>query len=324
LAFSEAISMRSAMGLALAALLAAIQARDAGAQSAPAPPRAPLGPAEAWSAWSWDPLVLLGLVAAAAVYARGLRTYWGRVGRGQGVRSWQVAAYAGGLGAVGAALISPLDALAEELFTAHMIQHLVLIVAAAPLLVLGAPLVPALWALSRARRHALGRWWRGARLVRAGWRALSQPAIVWALYAMTLWVWHLPFLYQAALVSAPVHALEHATLLASALLFWWTALHPGRAGRVGYGAGVLYVFTAGLQSGLLGVLLTFARTPWYPAYAPSEAAWGLGPLEDQQLAGLLMWVPGGLAHVAAALGLLVAWLVSAEREARRREQTAEA
>jgi putative membrane protein len=284
----------------------------------------PAGPGEAWSAWAWDPLVLLGLVAASAVYARGLRIYWGRVGAGRGVRRWQAMAYASGLLALVVALVSPLDALAEALFTAHMVQHLLLVVVAAPLLVLGAPLVPGLWALPRARRLALGRWWHDARRVWGGWRLLSQPAVVWTLYAATLWIWHLPVLYEAALASASAHALEHVTLLLSALLFWWTALHSGHPGRLGHGAGVLYVFAASLPSGLLGVLLTFARTAWYPAYAPSEAAWGLSPLEDQQLAGLLMWVPGGLAHVIAALGLLVAWLASAERQSRRRDRSAEA
>jgi putative membrane protein len=279
-------------------------------------------PANVWTAWAWDPLVLLGLMLATAVYARGLRTYWRRVGAGEGVRPWQAAAYAGGLAAVVVALVSPLDALAEALFAAHMVQHLVLILVAAPLLVLGAPLVPALWSLDRPQRHAIGRWWRRARRVRAAWRALSQPGLVWALYAATLWLWHLPALYQAALASPPLHALEHATLLGSALLFWWTALHPGRPGRVGHGPAVLYVFTAGVQSGLLGVLLTFAPVPWYPAYAPGEAAWSLAPLEDQQLAGLLMWVPGGVAHLLVALALFVAWLSAAEREARRRERAA--
>ena len=305
--------------MATAALLACVGTRGAAARVGAAP-----GPGDVWSAWSWDPLVLLALVVAAAVYARGLQRYWGRVGVGRGVRAWQAAAYAGGLAGVAVALLSPLDALAEALFAAHMVQHLLLIVVAAPLLVLGVPLVPGLWAFARPRRHALGRWWRNSEPVRAGWRALSRPAVVWVIYAAVLWPWHLPALYQRALTSVPVHALEHATLLGSALLFWWTALHPGRAGRLGHGAGVLYVFTAGLQSGLLGVLLTFARAPWYPAYAPTEAAWGLSPLDDQQLAGLLMWVPGGLAHVGAALGLLVAWLGQAEREARRRERVSEA
>lgn len=310
---------RQAVALPLALAITLVGAAPAAAQAAGAAPT----PGDVWSAWSWDPLVLLGIVAAAAVYARGLRVFWRRVGIGRGVRAWQAAAYAGGLAALVVALVSPLDALAEALFAAHMVQHLVLMLVAAPLLVLGAPLVPALWALRRGRRHALGRWWRQARSLRAAWAALSQPGVVWALYAATLWLWHVPVLYQAALASAPIHALEHLTLLASALLFWWTALHPGRSGRLGHGLGVLYVFTAGLQSGLLGILLTFARAPWYPAYAPGEAAWGLSPLEDQQLAGLLMWVPGGLAHLLAALALFAVWLAGAEREARRRERAAE-
>ncbi len=284
---------------------------------------APPAPADLWTAWSWDPAVLLGLVAAAAVYARGVRTFWARVGTGRGVARWQAAAYAGGLAALFIALVSPLDALSSALFAAHMVQHLLLILAAAPLLVLGSPVVPFLWAFRRARRRAIGRWWRRASAVRAGWHALSQPAVVWVLYTATLWIWHLPGLYQAALASEPIHALEHLALLATALLFWWTVLHPGRHGRLGYGPGVLYVFAATVQSALLGILMTFARAPWYPAYAASTEAWGLTPLEDQQLAGLLMWVPAGLVYLVAASALFVAWLQIAERETQRREHAAE-
>jgi putative membrane protein len=279
-------------------------------------------PRDLWTAWSADPAVLLGLVLAAALYARGLRRYWQRVGSGRGIARWQAVAYTAGLGAVAVALVSPLDALSTALFAAHMAQHLVLVQVAAPLLVLGAPLVPGLWAFGPATRRAIGRWWRHAPGPRAVWRVVSQPLVVWVLFAGVLWGWHLPALYQAALVSAPIHAAEHASLLGAALLLWWTVLHPGRSGRLGYGAGVLYLFATGLHSGLLGAFLTFAPVPWYPSYAPTVAAWGLSPRDDQQLAGLLMWVPGGLLFVLAACGLLVAWLQATERAVRRREAAA--
>jgi cytochrome c oxidase assembly factor CtaG len=106
-------------------------------------------------------------------------------------------------------------------------------------------------------------------------------------------MWHLPGLYQATLRSEILHTLQHASFLGTGLLFWWTVVH-GREGRMGYGASVFYLFATAMHSGGLGALLTFASTPWYPAYAGATAAWGLTPLEDQQLAGLIMWIPAGL------------------------------
>ncbi|MGH2355348.1 MAG: cytochrome c oxidase assembly protein [Chloroflexota bacterium] len=278
---------------------------------------APPAPHDIWHAWSREPATLLGLALATWVYARGVRALWRRAGQGQGIHSWQAFAFAGGEAALFLALISPLDALGEALFSAHMVQHLLLMVVAAPLLVLGRPLVPLLWTLPARWRRAVGRWWHGAVGVRAAWRAASHPLLVWGLHVGAVWVWHTPGLYQAALRSEVVHIAEHACFLATAVLFWWVLVHARARGRLGYGAGVLYVFAMAVQSGVLGALITFAPTAWYPIHQPSVAAWGLTPLEDQQLAGLAMWVPAGLAYTAAALSLFVAWLGEAERAARR-------
>jgi cytochrome c oxidase assembly factor CtaG len=225
------------------------------------------------------------------------------------IRRWQVAAFGVGLIVVFVALITPLAALADALFSAHMVQHLLLILLAAPLLVLGAPLVPFLWALPAPARKRVGRWWQNIPLLRTLWRSLSQPLIVWLLYALTFWIWHLPTLYQAALEWVWVHELEHASFLLTALLFWWTVLHPlGGHKRLGYGAGALYLFTTALHSSALGALLTFAERPLYPIYVSSVAAWNLTLLEDQQLAGVIMWVPAGVVYPTVALVLLGIWL----------------
>jgi cytochrome c oxidase assembly factor CtaG len=119
-----------------------------------------------------------------------------------------------------------------------------------------------------------------------------------------VWAWHVPMLYEAALANRAVHAAEHAAFLGTGVLFWWAVLHRKQS----YGAGVLYVFGMALQSTLLGALLTFARAPWYTSHLGSTAEWGLTPLEDQQLAGLVMWVPGGLVYLMAALTLFGLWL----------------
>jgi cytochrome c oxidase assembly factor CtaG len=277
----------------------------------------PPAPHDLSSAWAWEPTIVLGLALTAWVYARGVRTLWKRAGPGHGIRRWQAAVFGAGLATLFIALISPLDALGSALFSAHMVQHLLLIAVAAPLLVVGAPLAPLLWGLPDGARRAVGGRWRLRRWVRAGWRALTDPLVVWALNAVALWVWHLPGLYQAALRSEAVHTFEHGSFLATALLFWWTVAHCRARGRLSQGAGVLYLFTAAMQGGILGALMTFTPRPWYPIYESSVAAWGLTPLEDQQLAGLIMWIPSGLIYALGALVLLAAWLHAAERVERR-------
>jgi putative membrane protein len=197
-------------------------------------------------------------------------------------------------------------------------QHEVLMLVAAPLLVLGRPLVPFLWALPVPWRRAAGAaakapWWQ------AVWRAITNPLAAWAIHAAALWIWHAPALFQATLESEWMHTLQHLSFFLSALLFWWALVH-GRSGLMGYGAAVLYVFTTSLHSGALGALLTFATRLWYPAYATSTQAWGLTPIEDQQIGGLIMWIPAGLVYVVAGLALFAGWLRESDRRVERRER----
>lgn len=275
----------------------------------------PLEPHDLWTAWSRDPIVWLPLVMAGGLYLRGTRALWARVGVGHGLGRWQVMAYAGGLLTLVTALISPLDALGGALLSAHMVQHLLLIAVAAPLLVLGQPPTALLWAVPERRRRQLGRWWRGAPALRSAWSMLTLPLVAWLLHTAALWAWHAPPLYQAALDVPLLHGAEHLSFLGTGLLFWWTVLAPGpavvlpsRPRQTAYGLGALSIFALTLQSGLLGALMTFAPAPWYPAYTGRTAPWGLAPLEDQQLAGLLMWVPGGMVYAAVALVLLAVWI----------------
>jgi putative membrane protein len=281
----------------------------------------PPAPHDLWTSWSWEPLVLLGIALSGWLYARGVWALWHRAGVGRGVPLWQAAAFMAGLLTVFVALISPMDGLSASLFSAHMAQHLLLILVAAPLLVLGNPLLPFLWALPRPWRRSVGGWWRSRRL-RAAWHLLTDPVVAWAVAAAALWVWHIPRLYDAALGSEGVHALEHGVFLGTALLYWWTVARSGRRGSLGYGAGLLSVFAMAVQSGALGALMTFASRPWYPAYAARTAAWGLTPLEDQQLGGLIMWVPAGAVYLLAAGLLFAGLLAQTERRMRLRERTA--
>jgi putative membrane protein len=277
----------------------------------------PVEPHDLWSAWTFEPGVVVPLVVTAVLYGVGLRRLWSGAGVGRGVRRWEAACFAGGWLSLAVALVSPLHTLGGALFSAHMAQHEVLMALAAPLLVLGRPLVPWTFALPRARRSTVGGWAKRG-WVRGPWRAVSGPGAAWTLHAAALWLWHMPLLYGLALRSEAVHGLQHACFLGTALLFWW-ALLRGRGARLGYGAAVLYLFTTAAHSGALGALLTFARSPWYPGYAATTAPWGLTALEDQQLAGLIMWVPAGAAYLVAALWLFAEWLRESERRTLRRE-----
>jgi putative membrane protein len=271
-------------------------------------PGQPPAPHDLWQAWNLEPVILVSLGVTAWVYARGRRAR-------QPVPA--VLSFAAGLLVLAAALISPIDALGSALFAGHMFQHMLLILVAAPLLVLGAPLGPLLVGLPRAAQLRLGQGWHAVRGLRAAAHGLTQPLVVWALHTLVFWAWHAPGLYQAALRSQLIHGLEHLSLLGTALLFWWAVL-PARGARpAAQGLAVLLLFTMALQSGLLGALITFAPEPWYETYRASTAAWGLTPLEDQQLAGASMWVASGAAYLLAALVVFAAWLNRIERAGQR-------
>lgn len=266
-----------------------------------------LAPHDLWSAWSFDPGVLGGLALAGLVYVSGLRRLWARAGAGRGVARWRPYCFAAGLGVLGAALVSPLHALGTALFSGHMTQHLLLMVPAPLLLVLGAPLLPALHALPQGMHRPLSTVWRRARALRAAFAFLALAPVTWLLNTVVLWIWHAPPLFEAALRSGRIHALEHASFLAASVLLW-AVVFPSRPVRVRQGTGVLLIVTTAMQGGLLAAILTFAETPWYGSYEATAHAWGLTALEDQQLAGAIMWVPSSIAYLVAATVLFLLWL----------------
>lgn len=203
-----------------------------------------------------------------------------------------------------AALVTPLHEAGERSFAAHMLEHELLMLAAAPLLVLSRPLGIALWAFPAGWRRALGRLGGG---IGPAWRWVTAPVVATLLQAAALWLWHAPSLFDLALAHDGWHVVQHLCFLATALLFWWAVLHGRGERRVGVAIGCLF-FTATI-SGALGALMAFSSSPWYAGYAASGLdAFGLTPSEDQQLAGVLMWVPGGLVHAGAGLALLARWL----------------
>lgn len=145
--------------------------------------------------------------------------------------------------------------------------------------------------------------------------AFHKPEIELS-HAAALWFWHIPALFDATLGNEWIHAAQHLSFFLSALLFWWSLFYA--RGRNAYGKGVLYVFTTGVHTGILGALLTLSSRLWYRAYANSSALWGLTPLEDQQLGGLIMWVPAGLVYLGAGLSLFSVWLRTSDSDGARR------
>jgi len=276
------------------------------AGAAAAHPLAGGEPAASLPGASFEPWVIACLLASALFYAVGLVRLWRRAGTGRGVHRRRALAFAAGWLAAASALVSPLDALGNRLFSAHMVQHEVLMIVAAPLFVLGRPLGVWAWAMPPAWRRAAGGFFH-----RPGWRepwlVVTAPLAAWMVHAVVLWLWHLPALFEAALASSAVHATQHISFLLAALLYWWSVAGIGLAGRQ-RGAAMLSLFTTMIHTGALGALLTLSPVPWYPAYSGRTLAFGIDPLEDQQLGGLVMWIPAGLAYVACGLATAAHWL----------------
>lgn len=261
-------------------------------------------------AWSpWDVAVFVSLAIAGSAYGVALARVWRRVGVGRAVRWWEALAFWIGWLVLLAALSPFLHDLSQISFAAHMTQHELLMLVAAPLVVLGRPLVAALWLVP-------DRWQRHISTVRRPvlrtWRRLTAPLTVLLLHGVVVWAWHVPALFEAALHSESVHAVQHLSFFVTAALFWWALVH-GRYGRLGYGVAVIFVFLTAVHTSLLGALLTFAPQTWYATYESSAHLHGLTALEDQQLAGLLMWVPSGAVFMVCGLALFAAWLGDAAR-----------
>jgi putative membrane protein len=266
-----------------------------------------LQPHDLWTTWSWDPGVVIPLALTAFLYARGAR-------RSRGVTSTQMFLFWSGWFVLAWSLISPLHPLGEALFSAHMAQHELLILVAAPLLVMARPLVPLLWGLPAPWRRGLGQWAKRDSVQRS-WRGVTRPFTAWWIHAAALWVWHAPPLFQATLQNEWIHAAQHISFFGSGLLFWWALFFAH--GRVNYGASFLYIFTTAVHTSILGALLTFAGTVWYPAYRATAPVWGINPLEDQQIGGLIMWVPAGVVYLAAGLAVFAMWILESGNAARR-------
>jgi putative membrane protein len=256
-------------------------------------------------AWHLDACCVAAVLLVPLAYTAGLLRLWHRAGVGRGAGVGDVALFTAGWLAVAVSVLSPLHALGTRIFAVHMVEHEILMIVAAPLLVLARPMPVLLWALpQRSRQRVPG-------LLRAGparlWQLLVDPVVATTLHAAALWLWHMPGLFEAALADEGVHAAQHIAFLGTGVLFWWSVLSP-QARRDSPGPAALALFVTATQTGLLGSLMTVSRGLWYPLAADPFALCGLTRLEDQQLAGLVMWVPASLVYLGALLWLLGRWL----------------
>lgn len=267
--------------------------------------------------WTWDPWITLPLVISAGLFARGWWRLQLRSDRGTGALRRRGLWFALGWFTLAAALVSPLHEAGERSFAAHMFEHELLMLLAAPLLVLSSPSVVMMWAFGPSARQALGRL-ATSRPFSALWKSLTAPVTATIVQAAALWLWHAPALFDRALASEGWHAVQHVSFLASALFFWTAMI--GRSGRYATtgarGVSALCLFATSIVSGALGALMAFSQSPWYAGYARmGMAPFGLTPAEDQQMAGLIMWVPGGLVHAGVALFMVSEILAAGRRDA---------
>lgn len=236
------------------------------------------------------------LVAVVWIYIRGVTTQWRRAGKAS-IPPWRMGSFLAGTLALALAVTGPLPGAADRLFSLHMVQHQVLMMVVAPLMVLGRPGTAMVWALPRDRR-AVAVHWRHRLGIDLFAATPSGPILL----VVALWAWHLPVLYEAAVGAGWLHGLEHITMFGGAVAFW-TSLGARRLSRMG--GSLLAIFLVGVATSALSALLLFAAAPLYPAYAALAAAGGFDALEDQRFAALVMWIPSGLVGLAAAIAIVV-------------------
>jgi len=279
--------------------------------------------------WDWKIEVIIVLALAGTFYSRGWwqlrkrsqgsvkRVRYARRSRWRLAALWRLVVYWGGLFVIALALLSPVNALGQQLFFMHMVQHLLLIMVAPPLLLAANPLPFLLWGLPTRWRKAVGGLMSRAlhrnSAFRRGLRNVTQPGIVWMIWLITLIGWHDPSLYNAALRYDWVHNMEHITFFIASMLMWWhlTGAGPrihkqfGLLGRIGL---LISLIPPNMMTGLV---LAFAEKGFYSYYETVPRLWGFDVLMDQQLGGLIMWIPGSMMYIIAAL-ILIGRLLSQE------------
>ncbi|WP_245464018.1 cytochrome c oxidase assembly protein [Rhizobium sp. NXC24] len=259
------------------------------------------------SIWTIDPWIGTPLAIIAFLYGRGSWKLWRRAGRSRPVMAKRAICYWAGWLTLAGALLSPLHWLGEQVFTFHMIEHEIIMAVSAPMIVIARPAGLFLWGMPERLRRWTGRAMRRG-TVRSVWRWLSGGTNATLLHAVAIWAWHAPALFDAAVDDVALHRLQHLSFFATAVLFWWSVFW-----RSNHGVAAWHLFLTMLHTGALGALMALAPRVLYVEQTHAAAAWGLTPLEDQQLAGTVMWIPAGTIYAGAALVMAALWIASAGR-----------
>lgn len=256
--------------------------------------------------WTFDGWIVSPIIVSALLFATGFFRLQCRSG-GSRQMTGSAIAFNAGLLVLVAALVSPIHFMGEHLFTFHMIEHELVMAIAAPLMVLARPAGVILWSMPRFFRHLVASFMTG-KPVRACWNILASGAVATTLHGVAIWGWHAPVLFDATVTNVALHRLQHLSFFLTAILFWWVVLW-----RLGKGMAAWHLFVTMMHTSILGALIALAPRVIYVSQTQAAPAWGLTPSEDQQLAGILMWVPGGIIYAGAALVMLAIWIARSSK-----------
>ncbi len=258
--------------------------------------------------WNLEPSILIGIALISGLYLYAIGPYRKRHFPDEPIRTGQTIAFLSGMLIIFLALVSPLDELGDSyLFSAHMVQHLFLTIIGPPLLLLGTPQ----WLVKQALSN---------RVLFHIAKVVTYPAIAFVLFNVDFWLWHAPPLYNATLENQAIHILEHLTFIIFSLCYWWPIFSPSKdLPRLPIGGQILYLFLSGMPSVLLGAGLTFTP-PLYAPYIAAPRLWGISAATDQQLGGLIMWVPVSIFYIAIMSVLFIRWMLQQEAQQQARER----
>jgi putative membrane protein len=262
--------------------------------------------------WAWRPEIILTLGLAATVHLTG-RQRLKRKGSTGLTKPWRSISYLSGLAILWIALMSPIDVLSDQFFYMHMIQHLLLVMIAPPLLLIANPMPIMLWGLPSSLRLEIGRGLRPGSRFRRAVRSVTTPGLVWLYFVAVLVGWHDPRLYDLTLKSALVHDLEHLSFLGTAVLFWWHVIGcaPHIHRRLSQGVRIGYALSMVPANALTGIAIALASEPIYEHYTTVPRLGEMTVLQDQELGGAIMWIPGSMMYIIAAL-ILIAQMLRAD------------
>ncbi|MEF3131061.1 cytochrome c oxidase assembly protein [Rhizobium sp. 268] len=252
--------------------------------------------------WTADPWILSPLVLSAILYGCGSLRFRPRLTASRRASQRRMTSFWAGWCVLAGALISPLHWLGEQLFTVHMIEHELVMAVSAPLIVLARPSAMLLWSLPKSIRRRTGQAVSN-KAVRKTWTFLTNGTVATLVHGAAIWAWHAPVLFDAAIESVSLHRLQHLCFFVTAFLFWWSVIWKTNRGLAAW-----HLFLTMLHMSILGALIALSPKVLYGLQTQTSGNWGLSPLEDQQLAGLVMWVPAGIVYAAAALALVALWI----------------